>query len=305
LYTESPAKDVILFCKAFLTNQLARFAPKLYVNVTHQTGRGSEEEEAIQIANYFIDCFAEYQTHLDLNAESIGSFLKGKVVLEYGPGDILGIALLFYAYGAESVQCVDRFPLSKLSAKNIQVYQHLLNSLDANKRDRAENAFQEKGNPESGFKENSINYKITENGLSDASNAYDLIISRAVLEHVNVLDKTMLDIKRSLKPNGVSLHQVDLKSHGLDRYTDFDFLTWPTVLYHLMYSHKGYPNRLRVNKYRELAEQAQLKIKHLSPTGQLDPQKVDLIYAKVADEFRQTSREELSWQGFWIYLEHA
>jgi hypothetical protein len=72
-----------------------------------------------------------------------------------------------------------------------------------------------------------------------------------------------------------------------------------------MYSHKDYPNRLRVNKYRELAEQAQLKVKYLSPTGRLDPRKVDLIYAKVAKEFRQTSPEELSWEGFWMYLEHA
>ena len=305
MYTKSPAKDAILFGKACISNQLARFAPKLYVDLTHQTGRGNEEEEALQIANYFIDCFAEYQKHLDLNAERISSFLKGKLVLEYGPGDILGIALLFYAHGAEAVHCVDRFPLSKLSAKNIQVYRHLLNSLAADKRDRAENAFNEKGNPESGFNTSVINYKITENGLADVRNTYDLIISRAVLEHVNVLDKTMLDIKQGLKPEGISLHQVDLKSHGLDRYTDFDFLTWPSILYKLMYSHKGFPNRLRVNKYRELAEQAQLKVKHLSPTGQLDSQKVALIYAKVAKEFRETTPEELSWLGFWIYLENA
>jgi hypothetical protein len=225
--------------------------------------------------------------------------------LEYGPGDILGIALLFYAYGAKSVHCVDRFPLSKLSSKNIQVYLHLLNSLDADKRARAENAFKEKGNPESGFNESAISYTITENGLSDATNTYDLIISRAVLEHVNVLDKTMRDIKQSLKLGGVSLHQVDLKSHGLDRYTDFDFLTWPTPIYNLMYSHKGYPNRLRVNYYRDLAEQSQLKVKQLTPTGQLDQSKVEKIHLKVAKEFRQTSVEELSWLGFWMYLEHA
>ena len=36
----------------------------------------------------------------------------------------------------------------------------------------------------------------------------------------------MLDIQRSMKAGGLSVHQVDLKSHGLDRYVAFDFLTW-------------------------------------------------------------------------------
>lgn len=36
----------------------------------------------------------------------------------------------------------------------------------------------------------------------------------------------MLDIQRSMKAGGLSVHQVDLKSHGLDRYAAFDFLTW-------------------------------------------------------------------------------
>ena len=305
MYTENPAKDAVLFCKAFLSNQLARFAPKLYVNLTHQTGRGKKEGEALQVANYFIECFHDYRKCLNLNEEDFEYFLREKVVLEYGPGDILGMALLFYANGAESVHCVDRFPLSRLSKKNVEVYVHLLNLLDDEKRERAENAFKEKGNPESGFDEKAISYKVMRNGLSELNNKYDLIISRAVLEHVNDLKKTMLDIKCSMKVEGVSLHQVDLKSHGLDRYTDFDFLTWPKFIYDIMYSHKGFPNRFRVNAYREFAEKSGLKVKQLTPIGRLNQEKLDRIYLKVAKEFRPISPEELSWLGFWIYLEHA
>lgn len=297
-------KDTMLFCKAFLTNQVAKFTPKLYIKYRQVTGRDEREEDGLQVAKYFIECFCDYQKHLGLNNEDIKSYLRDKVILEYGPGDILGVALLLYAYGARMVHCADRFPLSKLSDKNIDVYTHLLNSLDGEERQRAEKIFREKGNPASGFNENYVRYIITKNGLSGEKNKYDLIISRAVLEHVNDLSETILDIKQSMKKNGISLHKVDLKSHGLDRYTEFDFLTLPTFIYNLMYSHKGFPNRWRVDKYKELASISNLYIKDLIPTGRIDEVKLNIIYPNIAKEFRNITPEECSWLGFWIHITH-
>lgn len=305
VYTENPARDVGLLCKTVLFNQLAKFAPTLYVNLTRQTGRRKRKEEASQVAEYFHHCVGDYRKQLELDEDAFTKYLQGKTVLEYGPGNILGVALVLYAYGAATVHCVDRFPLSQLSEKNIAIYQHLLNALDQEQRERADTAFREKGNPRSGFHPRAITYSVTPNGLSGAREEYDFIISRAVLEHVNSLEDTMRDMQRSLKTGGLSLHKVDLKSHGLDRYTDFDFLTWPEPLYQLMYSHKGSPNRWRVNTYRELAENLHLRVRKLTPTGQLDQEKLTVIYPKLAKEFKSISREELSWLGFWIHLERA
>ena len=303
MYTENSGKDIVLFCKAFSSNQLARFAPKLYVNLTHQTGRGSGEESVSQVVDYYFECFNDYCKYIGIKDESIESYFNEKVILEYGPGDILGVALLFIAHGAKTVHCVDRFPLTKMSKKNIDIYNHILSRLGDKDRERAQRAFKEEGNPASGFSEKHTNYKVTKNGLSGENNYYDLIISRAVLEHVNNLEETMLDIKYSLKDTGVSLHQVDLKSHGLDRYVDFDFLTWPRFIYNLMYSHKGYPNRLRVNRYKELAEKSNLSIKELITIDRLEMDKINLIYNKLDDEFRDVSPEELSCLGFWLVLD--
>lgn len=303
MYTKNSTRNAILFVKASLSNQIARFAPRLYVNLTHQTGRGRSEDDVFQISDYFIRCFHDYRDQLGLSEDQFSEYLKGKLVLEYGPGDILGVALLMYAYGAEEVNCVDRFPLSRLSNKNIKVYTSLINSLDDIRRERAANAFKEKGRPESGFKPKVISYKITENGLSNVRGKYDFVISRAVLEHVNSLDETMLDISRSMKADGVSIHQVDLKSHGLDRYTPFDFLTWPTLLYRLMYNYKGYPNRWRIDKYKELAKSSNLCLKKLTPTGRISEDEITNL--KLAREFAHISTEQLSWLGFWMILEHA
>jgi hypothetical protein len=305
VYEKNLTKDVFLFVSAFFSNQLAKFAPKLYVNLTHQTGRGQSEEDTLQVANYFIRCFHDYRDQINLSEEEFSEYLKGGVVLEYGPGDILGVALLMYAYGAKKVHCVDRFPLSKLSNKNIKVYSYILNSLDDTRRDRAANAFKERGRPESGLNPKIISYKITENGLSDIRGEYDLVISRAVLEHVNSLEETMLDISRSMKAGGISIHQVDLKSHDLDRYAVFDFLTWPKVLYKLMYSHKGFPNRWRIDKYKELARSSNLHLRKLTPTGRIGQDEINIIYSKLAKEFMHISPEDLSWLGFWMILEHT
>lgn len=303
MYSENPIHDVVRVVKAFLSNQLARFAPSIYVKVTHQTGRGEEGGSAKEVADYFAMCVKEYFENLGVAPAEYATYLKGKKILEYGPGDVLGVALLLYAHGADAVHCVDRFPLSRISKKSLGIYWEILNALDADKKARALGAFRESGKPESGFNPDAIVYTVTPDGLSGKKRHYDLIISRAVLEHVNDLEKTIQDISEALNVSGVSIHQVDLKSHGLDRYKPYDFLTWPEILFKLMYSHKGFPNRWRVDKYRELAGKSGLCIRCLIPTGKLEMHEIAFIQPKLARQFRNVPGDELSWLGFWMLLE--
>ncbi len=303
MYSENPMHDGVRVLKAFLSNQLARFAPSLYVKITHQTGRGEESGNAQEVAAYFALCVKEYFEKLGVAPADAMQYLTGKKILEYGPGDVLGVALLLYAHGAELVHCVDRFPLSRISEKSLRIYWAILNALDENKKTRALGAFKQFGKPESGFNPNAIAYTVTPDGLSGKQRHYDLIISRAVLEHVNDLEKTIQDISDALKTSGVSLHQVDLKSHGLDRYTPYDFLTWPETLFKLMYSHKGFPNRWRVDKYREWLGKSGLHIRQLTPTGTLARHEIAIIQPTLAPQFRNIPGDELAWLGFWVLVE--
>lgn len=303
MYTENIGKDGYRFAKAFLTNQLARFTPGLYLTLTHESGRGGDGGEPSQTVDYFFRCFSDYGERLGFDADGFAQFLKDKTVLEYGPGDILGVALLMYAHGARSVHCVDRFPREKISQKNIATYNELLDRLGPEQRDRAVRAFNEQGDPGSGFNPDLVKYSVTRDGLINEASAYDLIVSRSVLEHVNHLDMTIGDIANALKPDGISVHSVDLKSHNLDRYLPFDFLTWPEPIYQLMNSHKGRPNRWRVGKYQECVTRAGLRFKLLAPTGQLRSDQIERIRPKLAAPFRGLPTEELTWQGFWMVLE--
>ena len=56
--------DLKMLVRAALTNQIARFAPRAYLKLTSQTGRGAEQESATDIADYFRRCFEDYRTQI-------------------------------------------------------------------------------------------------------------------------------------------------------------------------------------------------------------------------------------------------
>ena len=225
MYSENRVDDAIRFTKAWMSDHIAHFAPRLYVKLTAQTGRGAAEESVQQIADYFRKCFYEYFQVLNITQDKIHDVLRSKRILEYGPGNITGVGLLMYAHGAAQVICVDRFPLVSMTQKNIDVLRNLIDGLEGKERVRAEQAFNEAGNPASGFASHSIKYLVRKSGLSGLVKYVDVIISRAALEHVNDLGATFRDMHNASHDSGIAIHQVDLKNHGLHRKNPLDFLT--------------------------------------------------------------------------------
>jgi len=303
VYTENAVQDALRFAKATASNLLARFAPGTYVRLTRQTGRGAREDSVEDVAAYFERCFADYRQQLGVTEYDAGTWLRGLHVLEYGPGDILGTALMFHAYGAAEVECVDRFPMQQVSAWNAAVYRALVARMPEPARARAQAAFVVAGEPASGLRPDAVSYRVTPDGLAARQGAFDLIVSRAVLEHVNSLEATLRDVATCLRPRGVSVHNVDLRSHNLDRYRPFDFLTWPEPLYRLMYSHKGFPNRWRPDAYRAILRGLPLLLRTMEPTGRIAVDDVERIRPHVARHLRGASADDLAWTGFWLCLE--
>jgi len=288
--------DSTRFLRAFATNQLARISPAAYVRLTGQTGRGEAgAESAESIAAYFRECFDDYARELGVPLAHMPDYLRDKVLLEYGPGDLPGVALLMYAYGAEKVYCVDRFPLVALSEKNQRALAAMLAALPADARARAMAAFRG-----SALDSNAVEYLVRADGLSGIDATIDLVFSRAVLEHVNDLDATFRDMANALRPGGRALHQVDLKSHGLHKANRLDFLTWRDSVWDLMYSGKGFPNRHRVDRYRQAAASAGLATTALRPTELARQHEIDDVRPRLAPRFRALPDEDLAWLGFWL-----
>jgi hypothetical protein len=285
-----------------LTNQLARHAPQAYVHLTGQTGRGSEPQSPEEIANYFLDCFDDYRARLDKVGLSLEDVIRGNEVLEYGPGDVPGVALLMYAHGAAAVSCADRFRLVNPSEKNCRVLGCLVEGLAPAARQRARHVFRFDGRPESGLREEAISYRVTGDGLVHERQRYALAYSRAVLEHVNDLAGTFGDMWSALRPGGVGVHEVDLKSHGLHRDTPLDFLCWPERAWRLMHSNKGFPNRWRVDAYRRQIVTYGFEQLLLEPIELADAASITAVRPRLAHQFRELGEEDLSWLSFWMIL---
>ncbi|MEA3643036.1 MAG: class I SAM-dependent methyltransferase [Lamprobacter sp.] len=300
MFKLKPINGAIRVVKAILTNQVARFAPDLYIRLTGQTGRGSEPETAKEVAVYFRQCFDDYFQRIGVEKEHISAWLAGKRLLEYGPGDVPGVGLLMLAHGADKVICVDRFRLSQPNQKQVAILQALLEELDDDARRRAAGCFEKENEPQSGLRRDRLDYLVTANGLSGLENEIDLIYSRAVLEHVNDLDATFADMARALRPGAIAIHEVDLKSHGLHRDNPLDFLTWPVWLWDLMYSEKGVPNRWRIDRYRQAIDQVGLKAKLLEPTMLANTGDIKEVRPHLATPFRHLEDDALAWLSFWL-----
>lgn len=287
--------------RAVASNQLARFAPATYIRLTGQTGRGAAAEEgAGDIAQYFRACVDAYFQHLGIAPSDVRSHLTGKTILEYGPGDLPGVAALMVARGAEKVYCVDRFPLVNLAPKNAEVLAQLIDGCSGDERRRLMACLADPKNLSAGFAPERIEYLVRPSGLSGLSDAVDLVISRAVLEHVNDLDATFEDMVRAMKPSALAVHQVDLRSHGLHRSNPLDFLVWSPVLWRLMYSEKGVPNRWRVDKYRSIVSALPVDVVEFAATKLAETAHVQAVRSALAPAFQPVSDEDLSWLGFWL-----
>jgi len=239
---------------------------------------------------------------MKVSEQDAAKFLVGKKILEYGPGDMPAVALLYYAMGAEKVYCVDRFPLIYFSEFNAAVLNELIAQMAIEYQQRAKSCFNHYGDPKSGLKKDCIEYITNENGLSRLNNEIDIICSRAVLEHVNDLCATFKDMDMAIKPEGVIVHKVDLKSHGMHRINPLDFLTWPDVLWHLMYSKKGVPNRWRLNQYRKVLANTKLKLELIESIEKCNKIDIDEVRPYLAKQFVGLSDDDLSCLSFWMKL---
>ncbi|MEO8187499.1 MAG: methyltransferase domain-containing protein [Burkholderiaceae bacterium] len=293
--------DPVRVARAIATNQIARFAPSVYLQMTAQTGRGdSSTESAVEIAQYFKASVADYLARVGLSPVDAPGYFGGKTIIEYGPGDFPGVAVLLAAYGAAKVYCVDRFAMVNLGEKNLQVLEALAKDLDEPARSRLAELRTGAVGGQQPFAPDKIEYVVKPSGLSGLRKQADLVISRAVLEHVDDLQRTFEDMLHAMRPGATALHLVDLKSHGLHTRNALDFLECAPWLWSLMYSHKGVPNRWRINRYRDIV--AALHVTHVEfeVTTRTDPSLADEVRPRLSYAFRDVSSADLQCLGFWL-----
>ncbi len=115
------------------------------------------------------------------------------------------------------------------------------------------------------------------------TDSIDIIFSQAVIEHIrlNIFDKTISELRRILKPNGNSSHEIDLKDHLDSSLNNLRFSKniWESDLF----SKSGfYTNRLRYSDIIEIFKKNDFNVdvirKKMWKDFPTDPSKFDRAF---------------------------
>jgi hypothetical protein len=289
---------------------------------TGESGATHRSFSAAQSVTYIERVVADYFTYGGVSKD----WLQGKRVLEIGPGDNLGVALLLAASGAAQVICLDRFETRSDPEQRRKIYQALRSGLPGEQQKRFDAALDLstlRFRPEKVRTVIGVPIEKADSVLEAGS--FDWILSRAVLEEV---PKTKLpacfDVQhRLLAPAGRIAHKIDLRDYGIFSARGFhplEYWTLPEWLHTLMSSHEPAPNRRRASAYRALLESRGYRcdtfITHLAGTeAEIEPhwkdwprdaraeqarQLVAQIRLRLAPEFQALSEEDLMTTGIFI-----
>jgi|SRR6516164_1496994 hypothetical protein len=240
---------------------------------------------------------------------------------EVGPGDNCGVGLLFLADGCDRVDLLDRFYWRRDKQQHSRIYERLL-ELHPELRTRCRS---QSGPYDELTFDGIYSYygkRASAENFFLNSGAYDFIFSRATLEHLIDPCAALSSMARALASGGMLMHKVDLRDHEMfsPRFHELAFLEVPGWCYSLMSRASGRPNRVLVDKYREVLEKNNLQfsilVTRLADVGDITPhcrydeipedlrQKslayIRSIKPRLATRFRSMPDEALSVSGFFV-----
>ena len=235
-----------------------------------------------------VDHVLQVYTTLGRAMSEAGVDLKGRRLLELGPGHSLLGGLLLLSWGLGEYHGVDAFPVARWDADRVRALRTRLGSACGLPLHEAPLA-QRKGEVLARF-DRAVTIKDGEAVLNEdmiqlhcpvdaadlplESNSYDLVVSNSVLEHVKDLPATAAECARVLAPGGVAFHQVDFRDHR-DFSQPRAFLRVPNREWEELWTDRPfqYTNRHRLSAVREAFSAAglellELKINERLPLGE-------------------------------------
>lgn len=242
------------------------------------------------------EAFAIFKAHFDAAGLSC---LDGRTVLELGPGNSALTALFAASLGATRTWLVDA---QELASQDIALFRQTEYML-------AELGFSSPGlNEISAVNElmARLNAVYLTGGLESLKTipdgAVDFLFSNAVLEHIRLAEfaKTLAEMRRVLKPNGIASHQIDFRDHLQDGLNNLRFSqrVWESDF---MANSGFYTNRITWPMMEKLFQNAgfsvELRSSRLWPHGLPTPQK------KMALPFKNIPEDQLAMMDAHVVLQ--
>lgn len=252
---------------------------------------GTQSSSPADAARLSLEIFEKYCRMAGWETNDI----RDKAVLEIGPGELLGVILLFALCGARRAVVVDKYEEYRDSDRSRTILREL-------KKIVSENVKRSWAN----YVDNDSRIRIGAGALEYAHGAefenissdilappFDLICSNAVLEHVADMDGCFRRHTDLLRSHGLAVHQVDLRSHDASESHPLEFLEYPDWLWKALSNKMGGPNRIRTLEYRSLAKSHGFEMVQLIATSELPVEEVERRHANLARRFRDMTHDEL------------
>lgn len=200
------------------------------------------QDEMDEYDDLVISDYLSYLSKFD-----VSNSIKNKMILEIGTGKSLGVAMRLAAKG-NTVVTLDRFPNLNNSIGQIERFAKIRN---------IECQELEQNNFKVGHGYVRIVVSPLELLNSEWIQKFDLILSRATLEHVTDAEKCVMNLDKYQKSDGYQLHEIDHRDHGI--FSHFKMCsnmafhtiskeTWSAVIERF----PGVPNKVSSAEYHEL-----------------------------------------------------
>jgi len=215
--------------------------------------------------------------------------LSDTLVCEAGPGDCLATAATVLGLGAKRVDLVELQPpvlntkqrevIAALDQLGIPVDPSVLLPGDPVQLNP------EKLSYHTGFMDDFV-----------SPEAYSLVYSFCVLEHVEDLNRFFQSCYNATEPGGINIHMIDLGGHGQfeDPLPPLDFQTYPDWLYSLMYPEFERATRRFLHEYLEVLKSTGFEIEKVHCFRKADSDYLAEIFPRLRSAARAIPLEELA-----------
>ena len=260
-------------------------------------------------------CYSVWLRHL-LAAHQNGLAPKLEVVAEVGPGDSIGTGLAALLSGAESYVAVDFVQYANVS-ENLDVFEELLDLFERRAPMPDDEEFPDiypklrscrfpdwlpaapgdakvrrirRALASSDSRESCIRYFAPyDRGDSVVPGGADLLISQAVMEHVDDAEALYRATHGWLKPSGIASHVIDYRSHGTSKrwngHWTYSDAAWASI----RGARPFLLNRLTHSEHRELLAASGFDIVADAPARA----ESEVLREELAPRFRAMSEDDL------------